>query len=267
MLQPERLAYETAPKPMRAAAQPFGKRFHDDFDTLVYFSGETFHALHQWTLDPAELPPEVVVASTKNSSILSDIEALKKFANAPSMSQADRANYYGRLVTIYAKLPRKPRDVAARPDTLCVGIEREGRILAQGMNCLPLNRSLTPHAKRIPYEDGLVVGLCKARPPAGTFARCLIIDGAIASGATLCAIINELKGVAPHFEVFSVHGPCEGLRGIVRFCHQIGAQVSITVGHATVGMNKKFYAVDPADPKLVILGDVGDTIFKIKTVS
>jgi len=53
----------------------------------------------------------------------------------------------------------------------------------------------------------------------------------------------------------------------VRFGHQIGVEVSITVGHATVGMNKKFYAVDPSDPKSVILGDVGDTIFKIKPAS
>jgi hypothetical protein len=40
----------------------------------------------------------------------------------------------------------------------------------------------------------------------------------------------------------------------------MGLSVKITVGHATLGLNDKFYAVDQVNTKLVVVGDLGDTI-------
>ena len=256
---PEVIARDHAPLRMLEAAAPYEKKFGDHFDFLVRFSKQTFDELHRFDHDKRELPLSVTIASSGDSSILADIDALKKVANSKKVSTAQRTNYYETLKSIYHKLPRRPEHIAELPDTFCVGIEREGRILAEALRCLPGGRSLAPHAKRIPYEGGLVVGLMNALPPTQRYTRCLIVDGAIASGATIMAIISQLRQTAPLFEIFSVHAPYEGLRGIVRFGEMLGVQVAITVGHATVGMNKKFYAVD-SDGTSVIIGDIGDTI-------
>ena len=148
------------------------------------------------------------------------------------------------------------------PDTLCVGIAREGRILAKALDCLPSDRSLTPSGKRIPFNGGLLIGFRNAEPPSQEYRQCLIIDGAIASGATLMAMMWLLQHTVKSFTIFSVHGPCEGLRAIVMFAHELGLHVSIAVGHATAGLNNKYYAINPADGTL-ILGDIGDTISDI----
>jgi len=244
---------------MLETAAAYEKKYHDSFALFVRFSKEAFAELHRFDFDPHELPPSVTVASRGDPSILSDIDKLKKIANSTTVTTEQRTMYYETLKSIYQKLPRRPERIAELSDTFCVGIEREGRILANAMNCLPVGRSLAPHAKRIPYRGGLVVGLMNAMPPPRQYARCLIVDGAIASGATIMAIISQFKQTAPLFEIFSVHGPYEGLRGIVRFGEALGVNVAITVGHATVGMNKHFYAVD-SDRSSVIIGDIGDTI-------
>jgi uracil phosphoribosyltransferase len=119
---------------------------------------------------------------------------------------------------------------------------------------------MRPHAKRIPFKGGLIVGLTGFQLPQPNNDRCIIVDGAIASGATLMAIIGNLRSVTSTFYIYSVHSAYEGLRAILRYGQSIGVDIQITVGHATVGINKKFYAIDANNPKRVVVGDLGDTI-------
>jgi len=244
---------------MLAAAQPYEDRFGDEFNQFIHFSKEEFSRLHASDGDPMVLPSTVFVASQNEPSILTDMEVLQHTANASYHEVAMKREYYQKLLDIYGKLHIHPHDIARDEGTLCVGIEREGRILAEAMNCLPKNRSMRPHCKRIPFEGGLLIGLYQASPDEKNYDQCLIVDGAIASGATIMAMMWQLRNTSNSISIASVHGPCQGLRAIIRFGRELGLEVNLYVGHATVGLNGKFYAVNPGDGSL-ILGDVGDTI-------
>lgn len=253
-----------APRDILECAKKYEDGFHVLFTRFACFSKELFSELHRAEHDPMEVSNNVTIASEMDKSILSDMELLGRVANRESAAVSERREYFNALKSIYHKLPSHPEDAASDESTLCVGVEREGRILAESMGSLPEGHSLRPNAKRIPYEGGLVVGLDDLTPPESTYSKCVIVDGAIASGATLMAIIHELRSVVSSFHIFSVHGPYEGLRGIVRLGEAVGVEVHITIGHATVGMNSKYYAVDPADGKTLIVGDLGDTISDIE---
>jgi uracil phosphoribosyltransferase len=86
----------------------------------------------------------------------------------------------------------------------------------------------------------------------------MIVDGAIASGSTVMAIIDRLQRIAPEFHIFSVHATYEGVWAISSLAASCGVKVAITVGHATAGLNDHFYAVDSTGRQQV--GDLGDTI-------
>lgn len=205
------------PGTMLEAAKPYENKFGDHFETFLYFSKELFGQLHDPGADPLWLPAEVTVASQSDPTILTEMEIFRKVANAPLLTAKMKRDYYAALLAIYKKLPRQPQKMALDAGTCCVGIEREGRILAEAIGCLPPERSLTPHAKRIPYEGGLLVGWWCKSPPVQRYENCVIIDGAIASGATLMATLMQLKRIADSFHIYSIHGPCEGLRAIVTF--------------------------------------------------
>ena len=255
------------PSAMLEAVSPFEERFHEEFDSFLYFSEDLLNLLHKPADEPTPLPSEVVVASVNDSTILSDMAVLKQVANSKILSVDMKRIFYDTLKTIYSKLPRQPKDLARQSATLCVGVEREGRILAEALGCMPDGRNLKPDAKRIPYEGGLIVGLSCPLIPDHAFDRCMIVDGAIASGSTIMAMIWLLRKAVGDFHVYSVHGPCEGLRAIVRFAKMESVNVSLTVGHATAGLNDKFYAIDPDDRKMLVVGDLGDTISDLNSPS
>jgi hypothetical protein len=160
---------------------------------------------------------------------------------------------------MYSQLPMRPDLMCADGRTFCVGVEREGGILAERMGWLPPGRSLRIHAKRIGHEGGLIVGLSGC-PSLAEYNCCVIIDGAIASGATMIAVMEQLRSFVSTFRIFTVHASIEGLRGLVRYAAEAGIDLVVVAAHATEGMNAKFYAIDPNDPGRVMVGDLGDTI-------
>lgn len=247
------------PEGMRRAVVKYEDRFEVHLPDLTYFPRSLFNELHKPSNASSAISSNVTIASEGDSSILQDMEVLSEVANAATLDRAQREQYYATLLAIYGKLPRHPSALAEQTDTLCVGIEREGRMLAEALQCLPLGRSLRPHAKRVLYEGGLVVAMSEW-PELEPFERCLLIDGAIASGATLMAAIEHLRSVTSSFYIFSAHSSIEGLRGLTRFAEAIGVDLLITVGHATSGLTPKYYAVVPDDPSRLIVGDLGDTI-------
>ena len=142
-------------------------------------------------------------------------------------------------------------------DALCVGIRRAGHFLGETLGWLPEGRSICPHAKRIPYEKGLLVGLSQLQ----TSRRwnCLfLVEGAIATGATIISVVQQLRMQVESVAVCAVHAPLEGIEAIVRYCDTLKLPVSVSLAHATTGMNSKYYAVDPNDPCSVVIGDTGD---------
>src|SRR5205814_5394949 len=129
----------------------YEKRFGIRFATLTYFSKKLLDELHKADGDPTEALGNVTIASHKDKTILDDIRILSQIANSTSITITQRQRYLSALKHVYGKLPARPDEASRDKRTLCIGIEREGRILAQTMGWLPAGHNLHPHAKRIPY--------------------------------------------------------------------------------------------------------------------
>jgi hypothetical protein len=260
-LAPHLRAQQMQQPQMWAAAERYEEKFGIRFTSLTHFPKDLLDELHRPEGDLNEVPRHVIIASQTDPTILEHMRELEEIANERSVTQVQRDRYYEMLLAIYRKLPDRPDVICKRKDVLCVGIQREGRLLAEAMGWLPKRRQrgLRPHAKRVPFEEGLLVGLTDIEISTG-YSHCVIVDGAIASGATIMALIERLGSVVPDFHVYSVHGTYQGLRGITRYGQKAGVRLGITVGHATVGINSHFYAVVGGDENRLVVGDLGDTI-------
>lgn len=250
---------------MLVAAEPFERRFGIHFESLAHFSKEALNELHHSAELDAELLATVTIASGNDPSIGQDILTLSEIVNCASLTDKSRRLYFDTLLRIYQKLPSRPEGSCSDPGTLCVGIEREGRILAETLGCLPEGHSFKPHTKRVPFEEGLLVGMTGIPDVLPEYARCLIIDGAIASGSTLIALIEKLRAATACFHIYSAHSTYEGLRAITRYGSSEGLDIHLTVGHATTGINDHFYATFPEDSSKVVVGDLGDMISSLVT--
>lgn len=241
---------------MLAAAQETEHRFGIQFDRFAFFSGSVFEQLHECL---APMPRNIVVASHLDPSILPLVGVLGEVANGEEIGMEQRRRYYQALLDIYHKLAFQPEAVNRDEGTFVVGIEREGRILAEALGCLPPGRSLKPHAKRIWFKGGILVGFSDitALPRCET---CVVIDGAIASGATLIALIEKLRHSMGSFQIYAAHATYEGLRAISHYALSERLNIGVEVGHATSGLNDHFYAVQTDQPDRVVVGDLGDTI-------
>jgi hypothetical protein len=261
--RPDHYNRSDAPKEMMAAAELYEQRFEIQFATLTYFSKKLLSELHRAERDASDVPSNVSIASRTDKTILDDIRELSRIANRDSITLAERKRYFSALKRIYGRLPSGPSEPSRDERTLCVGIEREGRILAESMGWLPKGHNLHPHAKRVPYAGGLLIGLSDFTT-LHSYSSCLIIDGAIASGATIISTIEKLRSSVPSFRIYSVHSPYEGIHAITRYGLSSGLDLRLTIGHATAGINSHFYAVDPDDPNRVVVGDLGDTISDLR---
>jgi len=248
---------------MKAGAEGFEKRFSIEFATLTHFPKASLASLHHFSPSDLEQPANTTVASVEDPSLLLEMGTLTEVANSVRISVDDRRRYYDALKRIYAKLPRNPDYDREDPNTLFVGIEREGRMIAESVDCLPAGHSIRPHAKRIWLDDGLLVGFTGI-PPLPTFGNCVVIDGAIASGSTLIALLMHLHPFVNSFRIFSAHATFEGLHALARFASAAHLDVSVVVGHATKGINEHYYAITEEDPKQVVVGDLGDTISELE---
>lgn len=261
-LRPVHYLLDEATVEMLEAAAKYEKRFKIKFASLTYFSQALLNELHRSESDPIDVPGNVIIASLTDKTILLEMETLKGIANLPTLTTDQRSCYYSSLINIYHQLPSRPEKLAEDKEVLCVGPEREGRIVSEALGCNPDGHWLHPQAKRVFWEGGLIVGLGEF-PSLAQYKHCLIIDSAIASGSTIIAIIEQLRAITSSFYIYSVHSSYEGLRAITRYGVAAGINITITVGHATLGMNDKFYATSSDGSQQLILGDVGDTISEL----
>jgi hypothetical protein len=242
---------------MLAAADPYEQQFGIQFETFTHFPAEMLASLHEDLQE--ELPSTISVVSHGDRSIADLVHVLTEIANSPKPTIEQRTLYLTTLEQIYRRLPFDPRTAANAARTLVIGVEREGRIIAETLGCLPLGHSLHPHGKRIRFERGLLVGLTEI-PEIGHYDECVIIDGAIASGATLMALMERLRSITNTFRIYSAHGTLQGVRALARYGANLGGHVRVTVGHVTSGLDSHFYATIPGNPHKVVVGDLGDMI-------
>ena len=243
-----------APAAMCEAAAVFETRFAITFDSLTHFPGDAFARLHARAGDENSLMTRVDVAFECHDSVRADFEVLTQVANMPLPDAADRIGYFDALLRVYecVGIP------AYNADSVIVAPEREGRMLAEALGWLRDPSDLVPHAKRIAYRHGLLVGVARCPQPARG-AHLVCVDGAIASGGTLIAILDSLAAPGTRVDIYSVHAAREGIRAILRFAELARLDVRLHVGHVTDGLSPKFYAVEGPDHHVVV-GDIGDMI-------
>ncbi len=244
---------------MQRPAALYEQRFGIVFSRLVLFDADLLRALHAAWEERAVPGAGVTVVSATDPSVLGRIQVLTEVANTATIGSDDRQRYHDTLTEVYKALPETPSRDLRDPSVLYVAPEREGRILAEGLGWLPAGHSLHPHAKRIDYRQGMLVGLSEIICE-HSYSRAVVIDGAIASEATLIALMESLLPAVTTFAVYSVHAAPEGIAAIMRYGSLAGIAVRLIVGHSSGMLNRKFYAVDPRRPACVIVGDLGDTI-------
>jgi uracil phosphoribosyltransferase len=170
----------------------------------------------------------------------------------------DRQAYLEALLTIYRNLTQPPISELHDEHILFVGIEREGRMLAEALSWMPASHSVRVNAKRMKAGDHLFVGI--HGPQFGqTFTEAVIVDGAIASGATLMAVMSTLG--FKKVRIFSAHATAEGLSNISAFALEKDIDLTISVGIVSGRLSKEFYATE--DGGRVVVGDLGDMIAPI----
>ncbi|MEU3985780.1 hypothetical protein AB0F77_37925 [Streptomyces sp. NPDC026672] len=242
------------PPQARQTVDDFEKEHHTHFRHLVHFDSLLLESLHA----PGALPDNVRIASTGRPDVIERMAVVTTVANLPRQRDTDRDRYLQALLDIYGMLPAQVRRSASAPGATVVAPEREGRILAERLGALPRERGWTPQAKRMPVAGGLLVGVDERLPPQA--GRLVVVDGVVASGATLMAMLQLTLRPGSDVEIFTCHATRQGALALARYAERLGITLTLHVGHVSGTLNGKFYAVRPDAPDQLLLGDVGDTI-------
>lgn len=237
------------------AATVYERRFETTFDTFVFFDTALLTNLHA----EGPLPETIVQASATDPTVADHVDALTRVANLDTQSADDQTRYLHTLEAIYSRLAASPV-AACREADLVIAPQREGRILAERLGCLPGEAPVwAPQAKRIAVRGGLLVGF-DSRPPSTVDGRVVVIDGVVASGVTLMAALHLAAAPGARIDIFTSHSTAAGALALGRYADRLMHSTMVHVGHVSGVLNDRFYAVDPADPGRMVLGDVGDTI-------
>lgn len=247
---------ERLPADLNGLASDYEHTYDARFSSLTVLPANYLHALH--APKRHTLPATFRVVSKETPEVERLADSLATIANDKDLTKAKRVVYRDTLEHIYRLIGID----AARErfsGALWVAPEREGRILAERLGCLSVACSIAPTAKRMPYKGGIAVGV-DMPPAAQAFSDCVIVDGAIASGATLIALIERLKGTAQRVRVYAAHCTVASLWGLAAYADAAGVDLHVVVGHASGVLNEKFYAVSALDSSRLMVGDLGDTI-------
>jgi hypothetical protein len=232
----------------------FEQEHNTYFSHLVHFDPQVLESLHT----PGPMPHNVRIASATLPQVAERMATVSAIANLPQQQENDRTRYLQALLDIYGMLPVQVTSSASVPGTALIAPEREGRILAERLRVMPHHRGWTPQAKRMPLDGGLLVGVDEWLPSQAD--RLVIVDGVVASGVTLMAMLQLTARPGAAVEIFTCHSTEQGALALARYAEQLGVSLTLHVGHVSGMLNKKFYAVEPDSPQNVVLGDVGDTI-------
>ncbi|WP_432142388.1 hypothetical protein [Streptomyces sp. bgisy084] len=249
------------PPEARRTVDDFEKEHDTYFSHLVHFGPELLESLHT----PGPLPGNISVASAVRPDVTERMATVTAVANLPHQQHADRTRYLQALLDIYGMLPVPPAHRASAWGTTVIAPEREGRILAERLGVMPQRQGWTPQAKRMPVGGGLLVGVDEWLPSQAD--RLVIIDGVVASGVTLMALMQLTVRPGADVEIFTCHSTQQGALALARYAEQLQVSLTLHVGQVSGALNEKFYAVRPDAPEQVVLGDVGDTISPVAPAS
>nr|MDT0660736.1 hypothetical protein [Micromonospora sp. DSM 115978] len=239
---------------MLSVAADYERRFSTRFDSFVYFDADLLAGLHA----PGPMP-DVVPASAGDRQVIDAMATITTVANLADQTDDDRLRYLSALEEIFGRLADPPATVAARAD-LVVAPQREGRILAERIGCLPDGGGRwTPQAKRMTVDGGLLVGF-DHRPARRVDGRLAIVDGVVASGVTLMAALQLVTVPGATVDLFTCHATAAGAQALRRYAQRLDIRLTLRVGHISGRLNGHFYAVDPDHDDRLVLGDIGDTI-------
>ncbi|MGP9822064.1 HD domain-containing protein [Salinarimonas sp. NSM] len=246
----------------REIARGFEERYGCAFARLVRFPAGLLDALHAPVAGAAEALEgptfACTVASALDPAVVDLVERMTRLAGHGTPSRDDHRAYLDAVLSIYDRLRGGMRYLCALEDSVCIAPEREGRILAQRLGCLPPGRGIAPHAKRMTDGGDLLVGHDLAAGAVAGHARAVVIDGAIASGATLMALVEEIRGTVDEVHVFAAHAASSALAALARYSAGAGVRLSVNVGHVSGALGPGRYALHPDGRKVV--GDLGDLI-------
>ncbi len=254
MKSADRVLRDAIPPDTRRTVEKYEREYGARFSHLLHFDSPTLKSLHA----PGELPGSVRVASDGRPGVIERMAVVTEIANLPEPQEADRRDYLRALLDIYDMLPVQVRDAAAVPGAVVIAPEREGRILAERLGVVTHHQGWTPQAKRMPAAGGLLVGVDRRLP-----ARCdrlVIVDGVVASGVTLMAMVDLATRPGAVVDVFTCHATAEGALALTRYAEQRSVSLAVHAGHVSGILNEKFYTVEPDDQSTLVLGDIGDTI-------
>jgi hypothetical protein len=239
---------------MLSVAAGYERRFDTRFDSFVHFDAELLAGLHT----PGPLT-DVVPASAADRRVIDEMATITTVANLAGQTDDDRLRYLRALEEIFGRLAGSPAAAAGGAD-LVIAPQREGRILAERIGCLPAaGGSWTPQAKRMGVDGGLLVGFDK-RPAGRTGGRITVVDGVVASGVTLMAALHLVAAPGATVELFTCHATAAGAHALRRYAQRLDVRLDLHVGHVSGRLNDHFYAVDPDHHDRLVLGDIGDTI-------
>lgn len=188
-----------------------------------------------------------------------ELSTLTAIANRKPLVEADRRQYLRALLDAYSSIAPAFR---SDPTCLVVAPRREGMYLARELGWLRSGHA-TPDMKRIPFEGGLTVGISEFRVLPRNYESCEIVDGAIASGATVMTLMELLHPTVARFDVFTAHATTSSVEALHRYARYLDRDVTVRAAYVSGCLNDEYYAVDPNRPDQVIVGDLGDMIAPI----
>ncbi|WP_323119242.1 HD domain-containing protein [Burkholderia alba] len=255
-----RQAAHDAEPGLRATLQTMERRYGIVLPTLVTFSGAQLDALHNRPFHPTHDESRVEVASFGDRRIATEIRRLGDLSRVPEQTAQTREAYKAVLLDVYRALPIDVERLLASDDVFVVAPRREGYLLADSLGWLPAGRHVAPHVKRVKHEGGLAVGHDLTAPPS-RYRIGVLVDGALASGVSLMAMMVELAPKVDEFVVLAVHATGASINAIRRTAATLKRRVTIHAGDVSGELNDLFYAVQPGGPaSAVIVGDLGDMI-------
>lgn len=265
--------YQDLTATQRQDVDKYHERHGIDMERFAVFSREKFESiLHKGPDEEAPGYKEMILAEEADhaDAVVPHYEVFRRIANLERpLTTRERQEYLDSLLAIYRLMSDSgcgPERFLDDEQALFVGPEREGCILAKqmGWNPDPPVRFKNPDAKRIPNgDDGLIVGLNDLDLGGRPFQRAILIDGAIASGATLIAVMKSLRETIGEFYIYCIHTTRQALNAVKSYSARHNLAIHVVAGKVTTSLSSKYYANywDEDEGRMRYeVGDLGDTI-------